>query len=295
MRGPTHSDILAIASELREFFVYQEKRDAEFSIFLCGGARNSTSSIRKSVREKIESKKSNYVYRVHYPEDMFVELLLGHQKDSLLDLENLLADSVSSVAIITESPGALVELGAFSNHDKLCRKLIVFLDEKYKTHKSFINMGPVRRLKRSLTSRVYYSKLDGSASQQIADLTCESTREIAAACPISRELTNPIAAHRFYLALIYVFDPISIENVLRISNDLLNGAGNVDDIAGLVVTTLISDGMVVTSHGDLSTTPAAKDFLIDQNQTKKKASETASFLTKMRTQALNAVLRKNIL
>ncbi|MCB1105999.1 MAG: retron St85 family effector protein [Cephaloticoccus sp.] len=295
MHSNVHTKILDVARELRDFFVYQETQETEFAIFLCGGATTNKSMIRHEVRARIEAKRSKYTYRVQYPEDLFIEIMLGHQRESLLELENLLADSVSAVAIITESPGTLVELGAFSNHNSLCRKLIVILDDKYRTDRSFVNMGPVRRLKKSPPSKVIYESLKASSAQRIADQICEGARAIAAELPVSRELNNPITAARFYLALIYIFDPISLQDVLRIAEALSEGDIAISNVAQMVITKQIGDGLVTNSPKGLSTTRAAKTYLIDQNHTKRKASEVSGFLMKVRTQAINAVCRRRLL
>ena len=165
------------------------------------------------------------------------------------------------------------------------------LDEKYKTHKNFINMGPVRRLKKSPPSYVSYIKLNRESADNIADQICEATRNIAKNCPIVQEIFNPIAAYRFYLALIYIFDPIEIDKVYEIAKQLCVGNMNVEPIAGLVITRLIADSLVIASPRGLSTSITAKNFLVKQNQTQKKASETASFLIQMRTRSLNLTLR----
>jgi len=54
---------------------------------------------------------------------MFIEFILGHQKQDLLTLENLLADSVNTVVILLQSPGTFTELGAFTNYEKLTEML----------------------------------------------------------------------------------------------------------------------------------------------------------------------------
>jgi hypothetical protein len=286
-----HPKITEIAQALREYFVYQQDSTTEFSIFLCGAARSNPGSIREEVRSNIESRKSKYTYRVHYPEDLFVELLLGHQRKSLLELENLLATSVSSVAVITESPGALVELGAFSNHAELCKKLIVFLKEAYRTDKSFINLGPVRGLKKSATSSVHYVKFEKSEAVKIAERICEETRRISSALPAAKELTNPITAARFYLALVYTFDPIPIQQILNIVSLLSNSDPQIDSVATLVLNTLIAEGKITSSAHGIRTTSAALEDLLNHNLTQKRFSETRAFLSEMRSKALNVVLK----
>lgn len=286
-----HPKIHEIANELRRYFIYQQDASSEYSIFLCGAARTNPSSIRDDVRAKIEGKKSKFTYRVYYPEDLFVELLLGHQRKSLLDLENLLATNVSSVAIITESPGALVELGAFSNHEALCQKLIVFLEARFRTHKSFINLGPVRRLKRRPTSSVHFVDFSSSSAARIAETICDETRKISEVLPAAKELTNPITAARFYLALVHTLDPIPIEQVLEIANELSASDPEIENVATLAITTLLTEGKISSSIKGLRTTASGSNALLNESLTAKKIEETKRFLGLMRARALNIVLR----
>lgn len=66
----------------------------------------------------------------------------------LLAFESDAAALSRLVVIFIESPGAWVELGAFAHDLDLCQKLLVVVPEKYRTGRSFIELGPLRRLTR---------------------------------------------------------------------------------------------------------------------------------------------------
>jgi hypothetical protein len=59
-------------------------------------------------------------------------------------MEKRLAELADLVILIAESPGTFAELGAFSIHPSLRKKLLPILDVKFKDDPSFINSGPVR-------------------------------------------------------------------------------------------------------------------------------------------------------
>lgn len=284
--------IVPIAEALLSYFSKREEEGAEYSIFLCGGARNIQGSIRDKTRLAIEGLRSKYSYRVYYPEDLFSELLAGHERDSLLSLENILARSVSCVGLIVESPGSLVELGAFSNHDELSKKLVVVIDEKYRASRSFINLGPVRHLKSTSSSRVYYYSLIPGNVQEISYQICEAARQISAKHPPIRDLGNPLASRRFFLALIYVADPLPRDVLLQVSEVLAEKSSKVVDVAKTVMNTLIRDGLVTQTSSGLSTTPRAEDFLMPTSQSLKTSNDLRKFLHSCRVSALTAALRK---
>ena len=121
--------VIKIASKLRDQFL-DPLTTSDISIFLCGGAGDHEAELRRKLGAALAALKSKYRYSIFYPEDMFMELVLGHQKLDLLTLENILAKSVSSVVILLHSAGTLTELGAFSNHRLLKDKLVVVMDPK---------------------------------------------------------------------------------------------------------------------------------------------------------------------
>ncbi len=71
----------------------------DISIFLCGGASKEEMQFRLAIQARIIALKSPYRYSVHLPENMFLELILGHRKYDLLSLENLLAENVNTVVV----------------------------------------------------------------------------------------------------------------------------------------------------------------------------------------------------
>lgn len=283
-----------MVDKLNKQFLDKLQNLNEISIFLCGGSGKEEEKFRRKVGEKISSILSHYKYSVYYPEDMFIELILGYQKQDLLTLENLLADSASAVVILLQSPGTFTELGAFTNYKKLNNKLIVIIDPKYARKRSFINLGPVRFLRTKTKSKILFIPMNNSNLNKLVERITETTRNEAKHSSPIKDLTNPIFAYKFYLALIYVFEPIPKNAVLTISRLLAtNEERNIVTVAEIVINSLINEKKVSLSSNNLSTTSKGADDLIYGSNTKKRADLVLEFLTELRLEALNLIYRKN--
>jgi len=291
-----HSKIIEIANKLNIYFLDKSQNSNEISIFLCGGS-GKEEKFRRKIGEEISSTRSSYKYSVYYPEDMFRELILGYQKQDLLTLENLLADSASAVVILLQSPGTFTELGAFANYDKLSNKLIVIIDPKFARKKSFINFGPVRFLRNKTKSKVLFIPMDNINLNKLVKRITEKTRDVAKHSLPIRDLTNPIFAYKYYLALIYIFEPISKNAILAISKLLaINEEKNiitVATVAKILINNLIQKRRVSLSSKKLLTTSRGADDLIYVNNTIKRAQLVSEFLTELRIEALNLIHRRN--
>lgn len=65
----------------------------------------------------------------------------------LLTFEELLAELSDEIIIVVESQGTICELGAFALDKKLMKKLYVINDSNYENKDSFINAGPIRKIR----------------------------------------------------------------------------------------------------------------------------------------------------
>ena len=131
---------------------YKNLPNSHVDIFLCGGDLNSN-TVRKQVRNFFRLAKNLMIF---FPERIFVEYFNLNKNLDYLTLETILAENVDFICIVCESPGAFAELGAFSNNEKLRDKIIVLNDEKYKNDPSFINLGPLKCLKKANKNSVKY-------------------------------------------------------------------------------------------------------------------------------------------
>lgn len=284
--------ILKIASKIKKEFLDESRDPSKISIFLCGGKKEYL--FRKKVGEKLASIHSGYTYSVYYPEDMFIELILGHQKYDLLSLENLLADSVNAVVILLQSPGTFTELGAFANHQKLANKLLVVIEPSYRRAGSFINRGPIRYLEKKTKSKLLYLEINAKNLDSLVTHITKNVREISKFSQPLVDLSNPIYAYNFHLALVYVFDPIPKNSAINIANSLATERKDLVAIAAeTVINSLISERKVSLNWSELSTTQEGIEDLVYRKNTRKRAQKILSFLSDLRSEALNLTLRKN--
>ena len=285
--------LLKLATNLRDYFIGSFIKCDYVSIFLCGGSSLVDSQFRRELGSLISAIKSKYRYSVYYPEDMFVELILGHQRQDLLTLENLLAESVSAVVLLLQSPGTFVELGAFSNHPRLRDRLFVVIDPRYKKSHSFINTGPVRHLQKQTKSWVIYHGMKASDTVPLSKLIIQASREIALLSPPTIDLTNPIASQEFYLALVMTLDPVPRTAVLKLAELLHpNSPTLAKTAAETVLNTLVNQGYAVLISGALRISKKGIDSLYAGARTAIRKAELRIFLSQRRIEALNVLLRK---
>lgn len=135
--------------------LYNEFHNNKIHCFLCG---SNDMDFRNLLKKKLENKD----IKVIYAENLFETIVHNSSKENHLDLENKLASNVELILIVLESPGALVELGVFSNDDNHIKKLIVLMDEKFKKAESFINYGPIKKIKElDKVKRIFYYNSEG--------------------------------------------------------------------------------------------------------------------------------------
>lgn len=287
--------ILQIAQSLKSELENPEIWKSNVSFFLCGGASKDKANFRSEIRKTILEKKYKYDYSVHFPEDMFFDLILGHQQHDLLSLENMLADNVHCVIILLDSPGTIAELGAFSNHDILKTKLVLVVDEKYRKSKSFINLGPVRFIKKS-GSKIIYDSFEKNNWPLIVEKILESSREIHERQTVKRNLSNPIWCYYFYLSLIYIFDPIEKDKLYELVKSL---ASTPEEKKWLQVTlssslsVLIKDQKIRSNLNLLSTNKNSELDVFKLFRTKERKKKIDDLFTDFRLEALEQTLRGN--
>jgi len=292
----TDKSIISIAKEVKARFLDQYLKEEDITIFLCGGASHDEYMFRQLLGDKISSIKSKYRYVVYRPEDMFLELILGHGKYDLLRLENLLAESVSAIVIPLQSPGTFTELGAFANNSRLQNKLVIVMEPQYKNSSSFINIGPIRYLKTQTNSFIIHHELNKDSIEPLAQKITEAARDISKKNPLLPSLTNPIVCKDFYHALISIFDPILTKEVEDIAH-ALNGYTDIEAINTAAETTindLINQRKVAIKDGMLTVPPDKFEEFVLSFGTQKRAQHIIKFISDLRLKALNRTLRRRV-
>lgn len=289
------SRIISIATKLFHEHKRHETVSNSISIFLCGGSSEKERELRKHIRKRLSTVSSKYTYRVYFPEDMFIDLILGHGKRDLLSLENLLATSVNVVALLLSSPGTLTELGAFTNYVGLQDKLVVAIDPQYRRARSFINLGPVRFLEEHTQSKIVWSPLQLTNADTLTRQLAEECRNVAKKSAVITGLSSPIWAYDYILSLVYILEPI-------LKNDLMTAikAVNSDDTtwadceqsAEAAISSLVNERKISIATGVFSTTKKGNTNLLSLDITKRKIRDRSDFLSQLRMEALNIILRK---
>ena len=159
-----------------------EKRDFRYItypkfFFLCGKGfdKSDKNAYRNSNRGILQS----YIERL-LPDAKIVlsEQMWEDGFDQCIDLlvfEEFLAEVSDVIFLFVESPGAFCELGAFAYADALFSdKLIIIMDEKYRSSRSFISTGPVLKAKLD-GSRVVYAPINNGALLSSSELRYEIT------------------------------------------------------------------------------------------------------------------------
>lgn len=193
--------------------IYKNINKEYIDVFLCGGVSTNKSCIRDRVRIELEDNK----IRVLYPEDLFMDILSKNKSMDLLSLENFLADNSDVICIIPESPGSLVELGAFTNNEKTLENLFVVINEKYKAQKSFIMTGPIKYImNKKGSNRVTYYKED--LSDLITNLKRKFKKFIKTSKNKTMDVDTIIGQYYFMQLVIYFTKYISNKDLEKMVN-----------------------------------------------------------------------------
>lgn len=139
----TDKNIRELISELKRKLRVYAKSDnmPKKFIFICGKQKNDDKySPRNWLMRELEASDSKI-------KCLIAEDLYFGQDYNILTFENLLAEISDDIIIILESPGTFCELGAFVNKHSLIDKLIVINEDDPNYEKSFISLGPLKKIK----------------------------------------------------------------------------------------------------------------------------------------------------
>lgn len=135
-------------SLLRELRVYQRRTKYCSSkhipkfIFLCGERLQPDKITNRELVQRFYEGSSDVRL-------LFAEKLLKDLDIDLLSFEHVMAHISDSIFIFLESLGTATELGAFASVNTLLNKIIVYGEKDYQFAESFINKGPLEKIRRS--------------------------------------------------------------------------------------------------------------------------------------------------
>lgn len=206
-------DIERITQTVKEN-IFKPVNQYKTTVFICGGAIDSTKSLRYQVAKNFEEHSWVHWDELVYPEILFEQILYRKDTADIQNLETMLAESVDVILICPESPGSFTELGAFTHDERLKNKIVCIQKLIYKKSKSYINTGPIKILKNSETSKVIY--IDDIVSSDDGDDIRRAINKIKKIVPATKEVINLLELENFVLPCIYLFDPISDINLISI-------------------------------------------------------------------------------
>lgn len=289
MKFPMFEEISKVINE----DVFPKLRTRNLNVFLVGAGPGNPKSIRDSIRKELITWRYYNWLDVYYPEELFEELLGRGKHFDLLSLENLLAESVHTVVIILESPGAIAELGAFANHKELCNRLVVIVDSKYLKAKSFIVLGPIRYLKKKTKSIVIDHNLRNPQIQELSQQIWHSIRKVSESVKVDTSVANPIVAQHFLLVAIYIMEPAETEAL----NNLIQVIQKqpIDDIATIVscsLNILLRNGEVALKEKQYHLTKKGLGRLRQIMKMEYEGQKIEHYLDTLRVKFLNRTLRR---
>lgn len=152
------SDELLKFVQILDFEELRGCRPADF-VFLCGGyAEDSANPPYVSLRHYLlrhsafVKKIKGYLVLAEDAQKIFDD----NYYDDLISFEEDIARAASLIAIIAESAGSLAELGAFASILQLSRRTCVIQQKEFEAQRSFITLGPVKRMLNSYPESVAY-------------------------------------------------------------------------------------------------------------------------------------------
>ncbi len=225
-------------------------------IFLCGA--NTKDSVRYKLKLYFEKHYANE-FEFILAEDLNK---LVPEKSDLLSQENILAYYSDCLMIILESPSSFAELGAFANHrfvgpanaaiaknnEELIKKILVLNRLKFENEPSFINKGPIRKVKtQSKFKEIYYYKTP-STVLEVADSIINGIKDSLPKYGSHSTVSNvkdlldeksysKRDSLQFYLEIVRLLCPIPKTEFIKVFFKLTNIENtSIDEILGILTT-----------------------------------------------------------
>jgi hypothetical protein len=189
--------------------IFLKEADSTVNIFLCGLSSDDISSLRNRINDSL---RDNSRVNIVFPEWLFSDLL-DHRDYDLLNLEKELAKSVDLIILPIEGTGAVAELGVFATLKRIRGKVIVFNSSRYKWKKSFINLGPIKLIRRNYPNNIIYydeNNIDNFINKLAKRVNYTRNREP------KNDVMNLFNLSRFMLFVIGIFQPIEKDHLIKI-------------------------------------------------------------------------------
>lgn len=193
--------------------IYCKFKNQYIIVFLCGGASGKNfKSMRDKLKKQLDTPhKYRVPMRVFYPEDLLMDAFNKSKGADLLSYEQFLADNSDVIVIVCESPGSLVELGAFVNNEYTTDKVIALIDKKHSKDQSFIMNGPIKFLNKKGKYNVlpYLPKDERTTFIDTYDKIISKTGFSRKASLPNMRLNTIVGLHYFVQLLLYFYKELS--------------------------------------------------------------------------------------
>jgi hypothetical protein len=206
------SDQELILKIYNEFF--KKSNETCLDVFLCGKGwiKGKPKPLRDELNEKF--KKDKYI-RILYPEDLFIEIFNKDKHYNMLRLEEFLAVNSDVICIVCEdSPGAFVELGAFTNNSDTFSKVLALVHTQHKKDRSFIMLGPIKSIIDKDKDNVlfYTSDIDETYKELSKRLRLKLKKQERTS---SKDINTIIGLYYFIIMLLYFYKNIEIHELVQ--------------------------------------------------------------------------------
>lgn len=206
-------------------------------IFLCGEAMvGNKQTNRDMVRQHLARLGSPDVHPV-ISETLFAAQSAPSSSD-LLTLEHMMARLSDVVLIFLESFGTAAELGAFASLPELPPKCTVFVSEQHRHAKSFLELGPLKKLRSNRGSVIYGDLRAVYEKGELWDVVERLPKQAKTLAPNTKSDQVDLASYCVELMnLIGLVGPIARSDVIPLykrikSFDRFSFAGTLDGVNG---------------------------------------------------------------
>lgn len=204
-------------------------------VFMCGGEIDNArsdgtfSSMRHFIFNYIKQNDPQLFEKIILADTVNLWLQDSSYSD-LLELEQDFAGLVSAIPLFLESPGSCAELGSFILFQHVPERLLFFVENQFRGDRSFIGLGPVKRLAEQCGEDRVQSYIwpigqnSFQASDVLPHVAPEIVTKIKALCDTTEKsnvFNAAIAAHKILL----ICDIINIFHIIRVSEieKIING------------------------------------------------------------------------
>ncbi len=203
------------------------------------------------------------------------------EKADLLTIEDHLANYSDCIIIILESESAYAELGAFAIQKNLAQKIIPINDIKYQNSTSFINLGPLKKIKTvGVLGPVIHANMNSishcfsQVSERIQRIKRQTKKRLYTSDVESFKSANK---ERIFLIhdIIALLAPITRTELFDLFNDIYKGSRL--DVIKFDINLLTALNWITNKSGYLLPTRPSRSF-IDIQISKKIAIKTQTII-----------------